>query len=237
MARADDPSQPGGGRSSAISRRNFIIGGVLLGASGVAYARQPEIASPPVNKKLFESLVPRQFGQWRSIGASEVVLPPPDALSDRLYDNLVTRAYAAPGKEPVMLLLAYNNIQDGVLQVHRPETCYPVGGFNLTETQRVTFTGDDKEIPANFFTAAGPDRVEQVAYFTRLGSAYPRSWVEQRMAVIRANLAGDIPDGMMMRVSVLSRNAPASLAELEDFTNSFIAASPPRLRRLLVAQS
>ncbi|WP_228241720.1 exosortase-associated protein EpsI, V-type [Porphyrobacter sp. GA68] len=235
MARADNLDQDSRKGSPALSRRNFIIGGVLLGASGVAFARQPEVVAPPMDKKLFESLVPRRFGNWQSITASEVVLPPPDALSDRLYDNLVTRAYTAPGEDTVMLLLAYNNKQDGVLQVHRPEVCYPVGGFNLSATRPVYLDAGGQEIPANFFTAVGPDRTEQVAYFTRLGSAYPRSWAEQRLAVVRANLAGDIPDGMMLRVSVLNRNADASLAQLEEFTNGFIAAAPPRLRRLLVA--
>lgn len=224
-------------KASTMSRRNLLIGGVLLSASGIAFARQPEIAAPPIQAKLFRSLVPTQFGAWRAIDASDVILPPPDALRDRIYDNLVTRTFVAPGRAPVMLLLAYNNVQDGMLQVHRPETCYPVGGFKLSETQQVTLGDGANPIPANFFTAVGPDRVEQVAYFTRLGSAYPQTWAQQRLSVMRANLAGDIPDGMMMRVSLLGPNATAALAELENFANSFIAASPPRLRKLLLVQS
>lgn len=230
-------STPGKSGTPRLSRRNLLIGGILLSASGVAFARQPEVAAKPVENKLFQSLVPKQFGEWRTIESSDVVLPPPDALRDRLYDNLVTRAYSAPGKTPIMLLLAYNNAQDGVLQVHRPEVCYPVGGFELSETRSFGIGSPGNEIPANFFTATGPDRVEQVGYFTRLGSAYPRTWAEQRLAVIRANLAGDIPDGMMMRVSLLGRDASSALVELENFANRFIAASPPRLRTLLLADA
>ena len=222
-------------RSPSLNRRNLIIGGILLSASGIAFARQPEVAAAPVESKAFQSLVPKQFGKWQSAEASDVILPPPDALRDRLYDNLVTRAYTAPGQTPVMLLLAYNNAQDGVLQVHRPEVCYPVGGFKLSETREIPLAAGGDTIPANFFTAVGPDRVEQVAYYTRLGTAYPRTWAEQRLAVMRANLAGDIPDGMLMRVSLLGQNAASAQAELEEFASSFIAAAPPRLRKLLVA--
>lgn len=236
MPDSDLPSYSGG-KGSAISRRNLIIGGVLLSASGIAFARQPEVAVPPIQAKQFRALVPTQFGAWRAIDASDVILPPPDALRDRIYDNLVTRTFVAPGQAPIMLLLAYNNIQDGMLQVHRPETCYPVGGFNLSETQQVTLGDKAAPIPANFFTATGPDRVEQVAYFTRLGTAYPQTWIQQRLAVMRANLAGDIPDGMMMRVSLLGPNAVSALTELRDFADGFIAASPPRLRKLLLVQS
>lgn len=222
-------------RLPSVSRRTLLIGGVLAAASGVAYARQPEVAARPVPAKRFDSWVPKRFGPWSEVATSGVVLPPPDTLRDRLYDNLVTRVYQAPGREPVMFLMAYNNAQDGVLQVHRPEVCYPVGGYTLTDTREVPLPTGGQVIPANFFTATGPDRVEQVFYFTRLGDAYPRNWAEQRLTVIRANLAGRIPDGIMLRVSVLGTDAPVALRGLQQFADQFIEASAPPLRRLLLA--
>lgn len=218
-----------------VSRRHMLIGGVLAAASGVAYANLPRPAAKPVDPDLFEKLVPTRVGQYDVISKSGVVLPPPDTLRDRLYDNLATRVYQAPAGEPIMLLLAYNNTQDGVLQVHRPEVCYPVGGYTLTPTREVALGVPGPTFPANFFTATGPDRVEQVAYFTRLGDAYPRSWAEQRMSVIRANLKGNIPDGMLMRVSMLSPDSGPALSALSAFANLFIAAAPTALRKLLLA--
>ena len=61
------------------------------------------------------------------------------------------------------------------------------------------------------------------------------SWAEQRLAVIRENLAGRIPDGIMLRVSVLGTNAPRALRELQQFTDQFIDAAAPPLRQLLLA--
>ena len=135
----------------------------------------------------------------------------------------------------MMMLLAYNNRQDGVLQVHRPEGCYPVGGYTLTETKRIAISALGKAVPANVFTAVSADRTEQVVYFTRLGGSYPRSWAEQRMAVIEENLAGRIPDGLLVRASLLSRDQGDAVQTLRGFLGQFAEAAAPSLQRLLVA--
>lgn len=209
------------------------MGTALLATSGLAFARQPTVHNPVVKADVFEKWVPARFGEWAVRAESGVVLPPPDALSDRLYDNLVTRVYTSRDAA-VMLLLAYNNTQDGVLQVHRPEICYPVGGYVLTETQRISVPALGRQVPANVFTATGPDRVEQVVYFTRLGGAYPRSWVEQRVAVVEENLDGRVPDGALLRASVLSTDRDEAVGVLRTFIEGFVGAAAPSLQRLLV---
>jgi EpsI family protein len=232
-----DPSPRPSYEWPRLSRRNVLIGGVLACASGVAFARQPKIANPMVDTATFESWLPKSFDGWRAVSSSGVVLPPPDSLRDRLYDNLATRVFVADGLPAVMLLLAYNNAQDGVLQVHRPEVCYPVGGFELSPIQEVEIAVPQLSVPANFFTATGPNRVEQVEYFTRLGSAFPRSWAEQRVAVMKSNLQGDIPDGMLMRVSAIGLDAGPAQSVLSDFAREFITSCDPKLRRLLLGRN
>ena len=86
---------------------------------------------------------------------------------------------------------------------------------------------------SNFAIAAARQGARS-AYFTRLGAAYPRKWSEQRLAVMRANLAGDIPDGMMMRVSALGIDQDEAQALLGDFSRQFIESANPRLQRLLL---
>jgi len=230
MSEAEQPELSG---SRLLSRRHFAIGVAMLATSAVAFARQPEVTKPVIKRDVFEGWVPQEFGRWSVVASSGVVLPPPDALSDRLYDNLVTRVYSAPGAA-VMLLVAYNNKQDGMLQVHRPEICYPVGGYVLSETQRIAVSAIGRQIPSNVFTAASPSRTEQVVYFTRLGDAYPRSWAEQRLAVVEENLAGRVPDGVMLRASVLGTDRNAAIEVLRLFVGEFVAAAAPPLQRLLV---
>ena len=223
-----------GNSKGLISRRHAMIGGALAASSALAIARQPTRHAPRIPRQRFESWVPTRFDTWSMVGSSGLVLPPPDALSDRLYDNLITRVYDADSKGSVMMLLAYNNLQDGVVQLHRPEVCYPVGGFALSATEQVSIGVGGSAIPANFFTAVGPGRTEQVLYFTRLGGAYPRTWAEQRWAVVKANLRKRIPDGLLMRVSLLGPSPVEALRILSGFAASFVAASPQPLRNLLV---
>lgn len=219
---------------SLVSRRNFVMGAAMLATSGIAFARQPTVHNPVVEAEKFEGWVPKAFGPWSMVASSGVVLPAPDALSDRLYDNLVTRVYSSPAAA-VMMLLAYNNRQDGMLQVHRPEVCYPVGGFRLTETERTSVRALGRQVPANVFTATASDRTEQVVYFTRLGNAYPRSWAEQRLTVVEENLAGRIPDGIMLRASLVGTDRAQAIEVLSRFIGEFAASSAPPLQRLLVA--
>ena len=136
-----------------------------------------------------------------------------------------------------MMALAYNNRQNGVLQVHRPEICYPAGGFELSPTRKIDLHVGGRIIPANFFTATSPNRIEQVEYFTRLGRAFPRSWAEQRLAVVEANLKGNIPDGMLMRVSLLGNDPVLAQQILGEFSRQFIQIAPPLLKRILVGTS
>ena len=59
-------------------------------------------------------------------------MPPQDQLQDKVYSQLLTRTYANQAGDEIMLLIAYNGAQDGVVQIHRPEVCYPASGFRLS---------------------------------------------------------------------------------------------------------
>lgn len=220
--------------TNLIGRRHFVIGGLLAGASAVAYARQPYAKPVRMPPGTLESWMPDQIGSWNYAASSGIVLPPQDTLSDRLYDNLVTRVYTAPDGSQVMLLIAYSNVQDGLLQIHRPEFCYSAGGFALTPTRPVTLIdGHGISRGANTFVASGPQRIEPVLYWTRIGKAFPQSWVQQRMAVVDANLQQKIPDGLLARISMVSQASQTTIAPLEKFAAALDRAAPPPLRNIL----
>jgi EpsI family protein len=222
-------------RVSSISRRNFIIGGALIGAAGVAYARQPRTALPRVPKGKIDAMLPAKIGNWSFESSSGLVVPPPDATSDRLYDEIVTRVYTGPGLMPVMLLIAYSNLQDGMLQVHRPETCYPVGGYTLSNSRIINVpVARNVTVPCRFFSADGAGRSEQVLYWTRIGRLIPGRWIEQRWAVVDANLRGEIPDGILVRMSALANDSVEALPVLQQFAAAMTGSVAPPARRLLI---
>lgn len=222
------------GDTFSLDRRHAVLGGILCLASAIAYARTPVPHSSAISKKGFEALIPDQVGKWTFETSSGLVLPPPDAMSDRLYDNLVTKIYASPDSSPMMLLVAYSNTQDGVLQVHRPEVCYPAGGYELTPTRRLTIAdGVGGKFPANLFTASRPGREEHVLYWTRIGQDFPLGWRDQRLAVIRANLEGNIPDGILVRVSTIAGTVDEALPHLLQFAAQLNRSMPAKGRALL----
>lgn len=214
-----------------LDRRALVLGGLLAATGAVAIARQPQPGRARVNKEQLGKLVPTRFGQWVAQADDNLVLPPADALSDSLYSGLVTRSYFAPGRPPMMLLVAYSNVQDGMLQVHRPETCYPAGGYRLSPTEAVGITD---AVRGNAFAANGVSRIEQVLYWTRIGKTFPRGWLEQRVAVLRANIDGLIPDGVLVRVSCLESGLAEALPAMRDFAGELIRAASPAGRQILV---
>lgn len=223
--------------SPLINRRSMVIGTALLGIGGAAVARQPKSIAKPIRKETLDRLIPMRIGGWTYQDTSGLVLPPPDALSDALYSGLVTRSYASPNRLPIMLLVAYSNVQDGMLQVHRPEVCYPAGGYRISPTQMTEVpNGVGGLIDANSFSADGISRTEQILYWTRIGNHFPTSWLDQRIAVVRANLDGMIPDGALVRISTLAPDMAAAHADLAAFAAELVEASPPMARRLMIGQ-
>lgn len=218
-----------------LDRRALVLGAALLAGGGVAMARQPRPAASRVETPELEKLIPQRIGDWTFQGSSGLVLPPSDALSDRLYDGLVTRSFTAPGRSPIMLLVAYSNLQDGMLQVHRPEVCYPAGGFELSPTRHLEIAnGLGGNLQASAFSANGVSRTEQVLYWTRVGSRFPVRWSAQRLAVVEANLAGTIPDGILVRISNLEPDLAHALPDLTGFAEALIRQSGPQGRKLMV---
>ena len=207
----------------------------MLGASALAYVRTPRSVLPRVKKGAIDAGLPKQVGPWSFQSTSGLVLPPPDSLSDRLYDEISTRVYVAEDLAPVMLLVAYSNLQDGMLQVHRPEKCYPVGGFSLSEPKIITLNfGDGHIVPTRFFTASSVSRTEQVLYWTRVGRDIPGAWIDQRLAVVRANLRGEVPDGILVRMSVIDVDAQDAIALMERFARTLLGELSAPTRKLFV---
>jgi len=218
----------------SLDRRKVLLGLGMIGLSGLAQARMPVPNTPAIKKKAFEALIPEKVGDFSFNTESGLVLPPPDALSARLYDSIVTRTYTNPQGQVVMLLIAYNNKQDGLLQLHRPEICYPAGGYTLTSVDPidVPVTGS-ATLPSQIFAARSDERNEVVLYWTRVGEQFPRKWAEQRWAVAKENLVGIIPDGILVRVSTLEPDIAQATPTLMGFTRDLHDASAGRGRKLM----
>lgn len=218
---------------AVLSRRQTLIGGAFLAATITSLALIPRRAENLLGTAKLDDLVPRQIGGWRFNTASGLVLPPADQLRDKIYSQLLTRSYVREGQAPVMLLIAYSGAQDGTIQIHRPEICYPASGYRLTRVEPHTVPlAPGLTVPSRAIVAETDVRREQLIYWTRLGSHFPTRWSAQRMAVAAENFAGVIPDGVLVRVSSTGNGDQIPL--LDGFARDLFRAVGPRMRQVLL---
>ncbi len=221
----------------AIGRREFIVGALLVGAAGITFARLPRTAVIGLRQGDMDSAVPRTMGAWRMIPPPEnMILPPEDErMAAALYDDQLMRTYENDRAQQVMLLVAYARSQSSMLMVHRPESCYPGSGFTITSNEPVAIpVASGLSINGRFLTAEMEGRIEQVLYWTRFGDDLPTDWDAQRQSIAVQGLKGLIPDGALVRMSIISPDAAGSLKLLQGFAAGMIRSAGPEGRGLLV---
>ena len=216
-----------------VDRRKVLIGLLFGSSAAVAAWRKPSNHIDFLGKQKLEEQIPKTAGRWKFVSTSGLVVPPEDQLSQALYSQLLTRIYWN-GEAAVMLLIAHSSGQTGILQVHRPEVCYPASGFQLSavESQEVRLGG--RLVPTNRLTASAEGQDEHILYFTRVGTDLPADWRSQRLSVAEQNLRGIIPDAVLFRASIRSNDRMSAFRILEEFVRSMIAAMSEAQRRILI---
>jgi hypothetical protein len=118
------------------NRRDLLIGGLALTAAGVAEALRPRKRLVLLRKGTIAQAMPNTFGTWTAEGSTGLVSPAQAGrLSRTLYSEIVQRVYSQTGTgAEVMMLAAYGDTQSDLLQLHRPESCYPAVGFNIASS-------------------------------------------------------------------------------------------------------
>jgi EpsI family protein len=173
--------------------------------------------------------VPQQFGDWRldPSQATLVVNPQTQQLLDKLYGEVLTRTYVNPRGYRIMLSLAYGSDQRGALQAHRPELCYVAQGFSLLRNDTSDIGTSYGQILGRRMSTQLGSRFEPVTYWFTLGDQTVRSRFERRMAEVRVGLTGQIPDGLLFRVSSIDIDSTRAYSEHDRFVNDLLAAVAP----------
>ncbi len=219
----------------SLTRRNILVGTVGLACSGVAVAAAQQSEVTPLPEDALDRLVPQRFGNWTAVPAGHVVVPPQSELSDEIYNDVLVRVYEGPSGASVALLLAYGSLQSRDMQLHRPELCYPAAGFAIQSVNEVKLRLPGQPvIGARLLGTASQTRPEQVLYWTRIGNDFPTTQFGQRWAVVRHNLRGEVPDGILVRMSTVTENAQTALPVLRSFAAQMMKAAPARTRQMLV---
>jgi EpsI family protein len=218
-----------------IRRRDMILAGLGLSALGMAEALKPRRKVKLLKQGgTIEAALPRAFGDWVSYAADLVSPAQAGRLATSLYSETVGRAYQneATGEE-VFVLAAYGDTQSDLLQLHRPESCYPAVGYTVTLSQPTAVPLAGSSIPGRRVIATIEDRAEHIIYWTRLGERLPQSAGDQRDARLLNAMDGFVADGILMRCSAMGKPKEA-FATLERFIPEVLKATPKDLRPALV---
>lgn len=224
--------------TTGVSRRDLLLGGGLLLAAGAAAALQPRNRLVLLEDRKLDDIIPHRIGDWQDVPSDNFVLPKsPGSLADRLYSQTLTRLYASPTQAPVMLVIAYGAVQNDLLQLHRPETCYSAVGYTISGSRTVAVgLGPRTALPVRELSATTDSREEQICYWTRIGDDLPTDGSSQRWVKLRQQMHGYLSDGVLVRMSTVAEPTPEIFAQLQGFAAGMVAAMRPADRQVLIGR-
>ena len=203
--------------------RYFIIGIAMLAAAGLAIAMKPA----PIPKQAqpdLETLIPKQFDGW-SIDPTVAPVMPTVGVQQQLketYDQMVNRTYINTKGDRMMISIAYGSQQTQKLKAHRQEVCYASQGFEIRNFKREEATVAGTPITVNRMFAIGKERYEPVTYWFTVGDKVVGSRLDRMLVQIQYAFSGSIPDGVLVRVSNISRDEQASYQAHIEFINTML---------------
>jgi EpsI family protein len=227
--------RPVGRQAEGRTRRDLLLGGLFLATSGAAFAARPRQSVIAIAKGDFTAAIPERIGAWSMVHDVGFVMPPEDERkAAAVYQQQLTRSYADGVSPAIMMVIAYDRSQSGMLMVHRPESCYPGAGFDiLSDADTPIALAPHLTVGGRFLSTVRDVRHEQVLYWTRFGNAFPQDWDAQRWEIAAQNLRGLIPDGALVRLSVVTPDVAEAQKMLRQFATEMFAGCGSAGRALL----
>ncbi len=217
--------------------RYLPVGLAMLTAASLALALTPRLKMADQEQKIdLETMIPRQFGEWRQQGVLESLVVSPDlkARLDGIYNQSLMRNYINDQGERVMLSIAYGSDQSYSTQVHRPEMCYPAQGFQIRSMSKGFVDLGEGRLPVMKLVATHGLRIEPITYWVMMGESAVRGNFEQHLARVKYGLTGKIPYGLVIRVSIISPDESQAYRTEERFIREMLDAVPRSSRKLLI---
>lgn len=205
--------------------------GVAAATAATRHALQDgRKTTPPQLAKI----VPTTFDVWRELPvAPTVVTAQTQEMLQSIYNEILSRVYAAADGYQVMLSIAYGGDQRGVLRAHKPEVCYPAQGFRLLDIADSALDTGYGRIPTRTMrTVLGP-RNEPVMYWFAFGGRTNSSAWERRLQGLRMAFTGQVPDGLLFRVSSIDTDALRAFRRQGEFVRALLDACSPQARARL----
>ena len=205
-----------------------VAGALMLVSAGATKLVTPSTYLSSVRPGLpLETTIPHAFGEWREDQerAGAVVNPQTEAALKKIYTQTLSRTYVNRDGERIMLSIAYGGDQRDGMQVHYPEICYPAQGFQLNASTVGEVRVGGGTIPVRRLeTAQYPNRAEPVTYWTMVGDRAVLGGSKKKLAELHYAMAGQIPDGLLFRVSSIDDDTARAFKDQEQFINDLLAS-------------
>ena len=209
------------------NRTAFLLAALMFTASiGAMVARPGTKVSDERPAISLQSMIPKQFGDWREAPQNyvQVVNPQTQELLDKLYSEILARVYVNSSGYRMMLALASGSDPRGSLQAHKPEVCYPAQGFVVQKNEAGRLATPFGDIPVRrLFTTMGA-RQEPLTYWFTVGDKAVQGTIQKRLVELIFGLTGRIPDGMLFRVSSIDPDPARAYQLQEQFINQLLEA-------------
>jgi EpsI family protein len=209
---------------AAVMVLGFVLGEVMRPSLRLAEVK------PPIK---LEQQIPEAFGEWRIDRSIRPILPDPSlqAMLDSLYSQVLARTYINAQGQRIMLSIAYGSDQSNeATAVHRPEFCYSAQGFRVAKIRDERITVGATEVPVARVRAALGQRIEPITYWVTLDEAATLPGFGRKWQQIRYGVMGQIPDGMLVRISSISANDDEAFALQQRFMDQMYSAVPADVR-------
>ncbi|MYM26308.1 EpsI family protein [Duganella sp. FT135W] len=208
--------------------RSAVLGLAMLAAAAATVAITPTVKIADHQEKVdLQAIVPSQFGDWRvDPNAGAAVAPSADVQAnlDKTYDQILSRTYVNSAGDAIMLTVSYGSQQTQELRAHRQEVCYAAQGFDINNLSHDTLSIGGHAIPVTRMLAINGPRSEPVTYWFTMGDQVVLSRTERFLVQLKYSFSGIIPDGMLVRVSNLTRDEQGGYRAHEAFLAALMKA-------------
>lgn len=221
-------------------RRAFGVLAAMGATAALAQAGKPTVHLADVHGKPdLPTLFPPAFADWRIDTSLPVILPAPDvqARLDAIYNQTLSRTYVNGSGARIMLSVAYGGDQSDGTRAHRPEVCYPVQGFQITHNREDTLRLADRQLPVRRLMSRLQQRFEPITYWLVVGGRAVTSGAQQKVIELRHGLRGQIPDGMLIRVSNIDHEMRRGHALHDSYLQALFGALQPAARSRIFGDS
>ncbi|OIR03154.1 hypothetical protein GALL_146730 [mine drainage metagenome] len=218
---------------------SLVMGIFMVLSSALAMLATPTLMSAGKSGMInLEAIIPKEFGDWKMDLNSVEPLVGTDVKGEinKIYDQTLSRTYVNSKDEHVMLAIAYGMDQRVDTQVHRPEICYASGGFNIKKISKIFLDTAFGKIPAMRMVAQQGNRNEPITYWIKIGNSLTRGWFEEKWATFKYELTGQIPDGLLFRVSTIANDEEISYLVQKAFITDLLKSMRDTDRQRLVGQ-